>query len=679
MAQRMTLKLEYLQLRAVTPRGIFGADVPLGEGLVVLRAENSKGKSTAVRSILFALGLERMITARATSLVTAAMRDTLIYDPVTKAEAPVRQSWVSLQVSNHDHEVVTLTRWVKDSTISDGIIRVTRGPALTSSGMYPTEDFFVGRGGSVTSPKGFHNWLARFIGWRLPELPARDGRTSPLYMEQVFPLLFVEQKRGWAGIQAQMPYFSTVTDVRKRAIEFLLALETGGHELKRQELQAMLRGLDDQWKAVRGRFLDRTSGTGVSATGIPAQMKAAWSPDEKVALLAAVGDGWVPLAEQVQTLTAALEEADGRPVRSVGQISREIENQLRVALDRSARIQEHAAIIRDEILRDQGELSAVEGRLHALADDLRQYQDVATLQRLGAHTATDLQSDCPVCHRELPQTLLGDEPRHLMSIQDSINYIKQQVELFVVMEQDGRRALDAKNQQLAGLRSEASEVRSLIRRLRADLLSPNGAPSEEEVAERIILRQKVERMEGLLEEFDGLQAQLSRLASAAESLQRELSDLPKDRINERDQEKLDALRRSFVTQLHEYDFGSFSDERLRLSNDDYLPRRDDFDLQADISASDSIRVIWAYLIGLLEVSQQYDTNHPGLLVFDEPRQQSTKDVSFAALLQRASAHAAGGQVVLATSEKLEPLTEMLRDLPVVMHNVTGYLLQPVES
>ncbi|MEU0155501.1 hypothetical protein [Micromonospora fulviviridis] len=673
----MTLKLEHLQLRAETPRGLFGADVPLGGGLVVLRAENSRGKSTAVRSILFALGLERMITAKASSLVTAAMRDTLIYDSATKAETPVRRSWVSLEISNQNQEIVTLTRWVKDSTISDGVIRVTHGPALTSVGVYPSEDFFVGRGGSVTSPRGFHNWLARFIGWELPELPARDGRTAPLYMEQVFPLLFVEQKRGWAGIQAQMPYFSAVTDVRKRAIEFLLALEIGGRELRRQELQARLRSLDEQWKSTHSRFMARTEGSGISVAGIPAQIRPGWSPGVNVGLLAAVDDGWVPVTEQIRAAKADLEAATGRAARSVGEVSSKIEGQLREALDRSTRIQENGAILRDEILRDQEELAAIEGRLNALADDLRQYQDVATLERLGAHTAADLRSDCPVCHRELPETLLGSEPANLMSIQDSINYIKQQVELFNAMEQDGRRVLEAKREQLAGFRAEASATRSLIRRLRTDLTSPNSILSEEEVAERIILRQKIEKLERLVEEFDTLQAQLDRLASAAESLRQELSEIPKDRFTDLDEKKIEALRRSFVKQLQEYDFGSFSDERLRLSADDYLPRRDDFDLQADISASDSIRVIWAYLIGLLEVSGQYNTNHPGFLVFDEPRQQSAKDVSFAALLRRASAHAASGQVILATSEKLEPLSEMLQGLPVVMHDVAGYLLQPI--
>lgn len=150
-------------------------------------------------------------------------------------------------------------------------------------------------------------------------------------------------------------------------------------------------------------------------------------------------------------------------------------------------------------------------------------------------------------------------------------------------------------------------------------------------------------------------------------------------LSDSDREKLRLLQSSFIEQLHEYDFGSFSDERLTISLDDYLPRREEFDLQADISASDSIRVVWAYLLGLLEVDAQLETNHPGLLVFDEPRQQSTKDVSFEALLRRAGSDAAGHQVIFATSEDLSSLQGMLGNVPHTLHAVDGYVLKPVED
>ena len=237
MAGRVSLRLRHLRLRAETGRGRFGADIPLDDGLTILRADNSRGKSTSVQSILFALGLERMITVRPSNAVTAAMRDRLIYDADTKRETPVLASWVSLEAQGHDGTVMTFTRWVKHEQFNPGLVRVDRGPGLTAPGKYQREDFFVGRPGAAMNERGFHRWLADFIGWDMPTLAAGDGRTAQLYMEQVFPLLFVEQRRGWGGIQAQMPAFSGVSDVRRRAIEFLLNLDVGKLETERQRLK----------------------------------------------------------------------------------------------------------------------------------------------------------------------------------------------------------------------------------------------------------------------------------------------------------------------------------------------------------------------------------------------------------------------------------------------------------
>lgn len=47
-----------------------------------------------------------------------------------------------------------------------------------------------------------------------------------------------------------------------------------------------------------------------------------------------------------------------------------------------------------------------------------------------------------------------------------------------------------------------------------------------------------------------------------------------------------------------------------------------FDMKFDSSASDGIRVIWAFTMALLQVSIEKDGNHPGIIIFDEPLQQS---------------------------------------------------------
>ena len=75
-----------------------------------------------------------------------------------------------------------------------------------------------------------------------------------------------------------------------------------------------------------------------------------------------------------------------------------------------------------------------------------------------------------------------------------------------------------------------------------------------------------------------------------------------------------------VSQLESYNFSSFLIEQLSISRESYRPTRDGYDVGLT-SASDTIRMIWAYLLAMLEVDRKVQTSHLGFLIFDEPRQQ----------------------------------------------------------
>src|SRR4051794_25083676 len=107
----MSMRIRMLRLRAETGRGRFGADLRFENGLVILRADNSRGKSTAVRALMYALGLERMATSHPTQALTAAMRDRLIYEPLTMAETPVLESHVALEIQGTSGDTAVITRW----------------------------------------------------------------------------------------------------------------------------------------------------------------------------------------------------------------------------------------------------------------------------------------------------------------------------------------------------------------------------------------------------------------------------------------------------------------------------------------------------------------------------------------------------------------------------------------
>ena len=103
-------------------------------------------------------------------------------------------------------------------------------------------------------------------------------------------------------------------------------------------------------------------------------------------------------------------------------------------------------------------------------------------------------------------------------------------------------------------------------------------------------------------------------------------------------------------------------DEIDIDRSPYRPTHEGFDLGFDLSASDMIRVIWAYLFGILDVGREETGNHLGLLIFDEPRQQETARASYQALLANASTSGLGGaQIIFATSEPSQSLLTMLRD------------------
>jgi hypothetical protein len=190
-----------------------------------------------------------------------------------------------------------------------------------------------------------------------------------------------------------------------------------------------------------------------------------------------------------------------------------------------------------------------------------------------------------------------------------------------------------------------------------------GVPSAADVQRRLTLQRRQDDLEGAEVEIGALRDELRAIAESASENRAALAALPAAGLSASDEGTIAALETSFLSQLQEYQPQSLPLTDLRISRDSYLPAAGNVDLGFEISASDSIRLIWAYLLGLLETARVAATNHPGLVVFDEPRQQSAGDRSLEKLLLRASrAGSAGQQVLFATSEpraRLEPMIDGL--------------------
>jgi hypothetical protein len=146
------------------------------------------------------------------------------------------------------------------------------------------------------------------------------------------------------------------------------------------------------------------------------------------------------------------------------------------------------------------------------------------------------------------------------------------------------------------------------------------------------------------------------------------------------QEALGALAKvtnSLRSLAAEFGFSTFAADELTIDEDSYRPQKEGYEIGFETSASDAIRLKWAYQLGLLELSRHHRTNHPGMLLLDEPRQQSSSKVSFGRLLERAAGHRQGDQqVIVSTSEDLDTLTPILNHIECWKTIFEGYVIQP---
>lgn len=671
------MRLRQLRIVVGTTDGTYGTELNFPDGLVVIRAENSMGKSTCARSILVALGMEAMLTTSQQDLpLTPAM--TVKLDGGTGSH-PVIESDIWLEIENNHGRRVAIHRTVKGKR-DKNLITVHMGPALTNPGHYAYEDFFVNRGGSATRSAGFHLFLANFLGWELPAVQRYDGTEVPLYLQCVLPFFMTEQTRGWSSVLPPVPTHFQIRDAHKRAVELLLGMDAHKIALARQELQLRKTRLESRW-SIQIRQLRELA---VAARGVltcaPESPTATWPPQVLPFINVPQGKSWTSLTDRIQALKvrkAALEKIE---IPSTASSLESVRMELADA--ESCVVSEQAVLSRliGEHSAEEQEVARVEQRLAAIKEDIKQNQDARTLRQFGSRKQSSLaQGSCPVCHQSVADALVFLAPdQHVMSLDENIQFLQEQSRTFQGVLEQARKVAAARKLQVEVSRAAISKLRERVQQLRQTLISDGRAPSLAAVYERVELEGDLKQDLRFQQGFEEATSAFKGLAMEWRAIELGIEGLPDDDLSESDRGKLRLWQRSIREQLKEYGFKSLDAEELEVSAHTYRPEVEGFELQTSISASDLIRTIWAYQNGMLEVARVAETNHPGMVLFDEPRQQSSSDVSFVQLLKRvSSAIKFGQQVILFTSEERERLDQHLSDLPHHIERIEGRVLQKI--
>jgi hypothetical protein len=663
----------------MTAEGRFGTRVSFGPGLNVLRADNSSGKSTLLQSILWGLGLEGMLGPGKRVPLTPSVVEELRTPEGN--ELGVLESQVFLEFSNAEGQVMTTQRWIKHESVRRELITVWFGGKLSDpDGDLRRGEFYVGFEGSARREMGFHARLAEFIGWELPQVQRYDGSESPLYMEVIFPLLYVEQKHGWAGVLANMPDYLQIRDPGARAVEFILDLDAIARAKRREELKELENSIKREWAANVAGLAERLSNVGAVLEGVPSQPALNWPPEIEPIIRVARASGWSPLPVAIREGRAELERLDREEIPRAEEAADSLTAELRQLERQYAEVSAATSGLLREARIEAEQVEALNTRLSTLVEDKQRNVDARRLRDLGALGSLGGEAPhCPTCHQALQDSLLDiPESVSVMPIEENILLIEEEMGIFRAMREDSERVLGAKRQRVVALRDQTDELRRAIRSAKRTLVADGTAPSEAAVAHRVRLQDRIELLERLADEYSIFSETLTELANRFRVVRGELRELNAASESSSDARKLGALEGLVEDQLRSYGFQSIDPDSVQISHTKYVPVREGFNLGHDISASDMVRLIWAYLLGLLEVAREEATNHPGLLILDEPRQQDAAEVSFRELIRRAAnAESAGQQVIFATSEDVESLNRMLDGVPHRLRPFDGLVVEPL--
>lgn len=661
----MRLRVRAVRLRALTSQGGYGRLVTFQPGFNVVRGGNSRGKTQVIQAIIYALGVERMLTSRANAPLGSALTSELRTGAAEDSPAfAVERSWVAIEIENEAGSIVAAQRHVRHARLDRDLVRVWQGPVLTdpaaAAATAPTE-MFLHRAGSSSRDLGFHKLLADMAGWELPRVATYTGAVTTLYPDVVFPFLIVDQQ-SWGSAAPRKVDRYQIREPLRRSAEFLLGLAGPEAESRRAELEQSMASLRTRWAAARSWLDALAQAVGGRVTGVRehaagAQARAA-TPEptslEDARLEVLENEEWIRATDVIAAVMDDLRAAEAAGTR---QLAAGVDMRAREQLDQARAelgdLLAAARLVENDLSMEEAQLAALDRRLAMLEEERDRNTDIRTLVRLGSELAATHLADhnCPTCRQSLDAVEAGDMGP-VLDVDETVSLLNAQISTAQKMRDRSRQVVHQAASAYAAMQRQADQLRANVRALEEDLLAPANAPSAGDVARRITLQLRLDELRRTQDSVAERLDELTQVAGDIAAIRAELTALPTG-VPDADTARLQQLTASMRTRLSATRFGSYDVADVSLDQDSLRPTRAGFDMDTDVSASDVVRIKVAYL-DAVRAHGQTDGRHPGLLILDEPRQQDIDPADYAAMLAYLAASSSDGSQTIVTSATLRP-------------------------
>ncbi|WP_326722099.1 hypothetical protein OHT59_24440 [Streptomyces sp. NBC_00243] len=683
------LRITAIAIKSVTAIGTVGFAAQFADGLTVIRARNTSGKTLLLNSIMYALGLEGTLQPGKQGVLTTGLTKSV---NVNGMEHQVQNSWIDLEIANGS-AVITIRRYaLPPEGIKPDLITVWDQAMISTSveDARQPKHYYVGRGGTAQNEAGFHHFLAKFLGWDLPQVPTYNGKEVPLYLQVLAALFFVEQKQGWSGIVPKIPTQYQIREPLRRSIEFYLKLDVLERARRRAELQqglaviraeyANLRGALDASAHLSNARVMSTSEFGTSSFyRTPLFGATSDTVDVGEAITLYYDDQWESLNVGMQRLQLSIRSlgiAERIPI--LGPEAATLGSELHEARERLREITTELQALDDSANMLDMQRGTLAKRHRLLEQEQRRYKDIRSLESLGAEFSRHAiaHHDCPTCQQSLEGTELSSGAP-VLSTSESAALVDQQIHTITTIINDAERSARTNEAIRGTLEREAGEIRARIRAIQADLEGHVPRASIAQIQRRIV---EEARLQELVRLRDNAQATCNDLIDAqrrAVIIKTELDSFGDEEFSAGDLHKFDVWQRDLRTLLSAFRFGVFSPAEIAIDPQTMRPTHAQGDLGFQGSASDGLKMRWAYMLSLVQSSSATGGCHPGLLLLDGPRMYDVEASAMKPFLQQCAALPIKGrkaQIILTLSEDPVVIAEWLSGYEYKIINIEDRLL-----
>jgi hypothetical protein len=639
----------------------FGFRCHFEPGLNIIKGKNSSGKSTFVNTLMYGLGLEELIGMKGERALTSAVRDKFQFEGVART---IDKSAVLVELQGASGKVVTFRRPIRNPEKNTKLVEAFEVPLLSRATSVAgiSQPLFLHDPGAAQFEEGFLTYFESFLGQRLPRVQSSTGGLTRLYPQVIAAALFIEQKRGWTDYIANIPFYQ-ILGAPTRVVQYLLALENFDLEEQKALNEQRISRIQAEWTNASSELNGILRSLGVSTRGVPTHLTSSF-PAENCVLWLRLGTDDVLVVDAVASKSKEWQVIDDR--RKAGPVAASPDV---VALLNSETAALERLTLRYDEMSSESRLrntSILEFKhlLQQAESDLRKNKTTRKLQELGAaHKLATAEDRCPTCGQEVEDTLLPRiEGAPSMDLQSNIDYLDAQLRML--------------RRQIAGLESDREHDQSAMQQLELDIkeqreyvfsirksVVQSDASLEAEIRRQVTLEREIRGLQAAESRFGSFLERATELATALASAEKTRKDMPGDLYSSRDRIKISLFEKNFRANASAFGYSSAEIAEVTINRGTLMPALGDITLRevlrknvkSESSASDFVRLIWAFLMAIFQTSNNKDFggHHPGFLLFDEPGQHSMSEMSQKALVNLLSGTKELQSVVAASFDESE--------------------------